>query len=376
MKVAITFDWLSVIGGAERVLAEMVALYPTAHIYAVMDTLEERAILGGCPVTTSFIQRLPWARKLYRRYLPLMPLAVEQWDLGGYDLILSSSHSVAKGVISRPGQTHVAYIHTPMRYAWDQQEAALGAAAMARPMDWLARWMLHRLRLWDQLSGQRPDHLIANSAFVAARIRKAWRREAQVIHPPVAIDRFTPLPPGGEEDFYLSVSRLVPAKRIELLVRAFSAMPQRRLVVIGDGPDLARLRRMAGPNVTLLGRQPDAVVADHLSRCRAFVIVATEDFGIAPLEAQAAGRPVIALGQGGVLESLVGMEAPDPTALFFSEPTPQSLAGAIERFEANQARFTPQACRANAERFAPDRFRAALSHAVECAMAAEARGGR
>lgn len=373
MKVAITIDWLSVIGGAERVLAEMVALYPSAHIYAVTDDLAERDILGGCPVTPSFIQTLPWARRQYRYYLPLMPLAVEQWDLGSYDLILSSSHAVAKGVISAPWQTHVAYIHTPLRFAWDQQESMLGAAAMARPKDWLTRWMLHRLRLWDQLSGQRPDHLIANSAFVAGRIRKYWRRDAEVIHPPVRIDRFTPRDTG--EDFYLSVSRLVPNKRIELLVRTFSAMPHRRLVIVGDGPERERLRRISGSNITFTGWLPDREVADRMARCRAFIIAATEDFGIAPLEAQAAGRPVIALGRGGVLESLNGLGHPNPTAVFFAEPAPKSLGEALATFEASSDQITPAACRANAERFAPEVFRAALSKAVATAMAAQGRGG-
>lgn len=373
MKVAITFDWLTVMGGAERVLAEMVALYPSAHIYAVLDTLTEREFLGGCPVTTSFIQSLPWAGRLYRHYLPLMPLAVEQWALDGYDLILSSSYAVAKGVITAPWQTHVAYIHTPMRYAWDQQAPMLADSRLSWPRRWLARWALHRLRQWDQVSGQRPDHLIANSAFVAGRIRKYWRREADVIHPPVGVDRFSPR--DTHDDFYLGVSRLVAGKRAELLVRTFSAMSGRRLVLIGDGPDLARLRHLAAPNVTILGYQPDHVVADYMTRCRAFVTAATEDFGIAVLEAQAAGRPVIALGQGGVLETLSGLDHPSPTAVFFDEPNPQSLAQALDVFEADEGLITSRACRANAERFAPARFRSALSDAVTRAMAAQGRAG-
>ncbi len=367
MKIAITFDWLSVIGGAERVLAEMLALYPSADIYAVMDFLEERSILGGRPVTTSFIQHLPGARRFYRHYLPLMPMAVEQWNLQGYDLILSSSHAVSKGVISSPGQTHVAYIHTPMRYAWDLQAPSLRQAGLMRPLDWAARWMLHRLRLWDQLSGQRPDHIIANSFFVAERIRKYWRRDSEVVYPPVDVRRFASR--NSPEDFYLSVSRLVPHKRVDLLVQLFSTTPGRRLVVIGDGPELNRLKAMAGPNVTLLGRQPEGVVADYLSRCRAFILAATEDFGIAPLEAQAAGRPVIALARGGAVETLRGLEEDRPTAVFFAEPTPHSLKEGLEAFEAAADRITAEACRANAERFSTERFRTELSDAVNRAMA-------
>lgn len=371
MKVAIIVDWLSVIGGAERVLAEMTALYPSAHLFAVVDHLQDRAILNGCPVTTSFVQGLPGAGRHYRRYLPLMPLAVEQWNLGGYDLVLSASHAVAKGVISTPWQVHIAYIHTPMRFAWDLQDESLEQAALSRPGGWIARWLLHRLRLWDQISAQRPDHLIANSAFVADRIRKYWRREAEVIHPPVACGRFEPR--ASPEDFYLSVSRLVPGKQIELLVRTFAAMPDRRLVVIGDGPELKRLRRMASPNVGIMGWQPDEVVADHMARCRAFILAATEDFGIAPLEAQAAGRPVVALGRGGALESMNGLDHPRPNAVFFAEPTVASLRDGLDRFEANAARFSPHECRANAERFAPQRFRDALAQAVNKAMAAQGR---
>ena len=366
MKVAIVFDWLTLIGGAERVLAEMISLYPTADIFAVIDFLEDRRILQGRPVTTSFIQQLPFARRLYRRYLPLMPLAIEQWDFSAYDLVLSSSYAVAKGVLTGPDQRHVAYIHTPMRYAWDLQSQYLGGGKLSWLGQWAARWMLHRLRLWDQLSGQRPDVLIANSGFVAKRIAKYWRRDAETIYPPVDVERFQVS--HRSEDFYLTVSRLVSYKRIDLMVSAFATMPGRKLVVIGDGPELARLRATAPSNVVLLGAQPDPVVADHMARCRAFVLAAVEDFGIAPLEAQAAGKPVVALARGGALETLRSPLAEAPTAVFFHEQTVASLCRAVEEMDRQFQLMDPLSCRANAERFAPSRFRASLSKAVQQAM--------
>ena len=366
MRVAIVFDWLTLIGGAERVLAEMINLYPTADIFAVIDFLEDRRILQGRPVTTSFIQQLPFACRFYRRYLPLMPLAIEQWDFSAYDLVLSSSYAVAKGVLTGPDQRHVAYIHTPMRYAWDLQSQYLGNGKLSRLGRWAARWMLHSLRLWDYLSGQRPDVLIANSGFVAKRIAKYWRRDAETVYPPVDMDRFQVS--NHSEDFYLTISRLVPYKRIDLMISAFAAMPQRKLVVIGDGPELARLRASAPTNVVLLGAQPDHVVEDHLSRCRAFILAAVEDFGIAPLEAQAAGKPVIALAKGGALETLRNPMAGSPTAVFFHEQTAASLCQAVEELDRQISLIDPLNCRANAERFAPSRFREALSTAIQRAL--------
>lgn len=362
MRVAIVVDWLAVLGGAERVLGEMLELYPQADLFAVVDFLDERDILGGRPVATSFIQNLPFARLAFRNYLPLMPLAVEQWDFSGYDLVLSSSHAVAKGVITGPDQVHVCYVHTPMRYAWDLQGQYLGAKGVR---GWPARWLLHRLRLWDQLSAQRPDVLVANSAFVARRIAKVWGRAAAVVYPPVGTGRLALS--AQSEEFYLAVNRLVSYKRVDLMLDAFATMPERRLVVIGDGPEMERLALKATGNVLLLGRQPDAVVQDHLARCRAFIIAAEEDFGIAPLEAQASGKPVIAFAKGGAAESLnLNGEGP-PTAVPFHAQTAEAVAQAVRRFESGPG-IRSEDCRANAERFSSAAFRRSLETVVRQAL--------
>lgn len=362
MRVAIVVDWLAALGGAERVLGGMLELYPQADLFAVADFLDERDILGGRPVTTSFIQNLPFARRIVRNYLPLMPLAVEQWDFSGYDLVLSASHSVAKGVITGPDQVHVCYVHSPMRYAWDLQGKYLGTKGAK---GWPARWLLHRLRLWDQLSAQRPDVLVANSAFVARRIAKCWGRTAAVVHPPVGSGRLALS--ARSEDFYLAVNRLVSYKRVDLMLDAFATMPDRRLVVIGEGPEMKRLARKATGNVLLLGRQSDAVVQDHLARCRAFIVAAEEDFGIAPLEAQASGKPVIAFAKGRAVESLNLHGGGRPTAVPFQAQTAEALAQAVRQFESGPS-IRPEDCRANAERFSPAAFRCSLEAMVQQAL--------
>ena len=366
MRVAIVHDWLVTFAGAERVLEQMLAVYPDADLYTMVDFLpsEQRSFLGGRQPRTSFIQRLPGARRHYRSYLPLMPLAVEQFDLSAYDLIISSCYAVAKGVLSGPDQLHVSMCYSPMRYAWDLQHQYLREAHMDRGIrGGLARWMLHRLRLWDHRTSNGVDDFIAISRFIARRIWKVYRRESTVIYPPVDVDGFTP--EGPREDFYVTASRMVPYKRIDLLVKSFAAMPARQLVVIGDGPEDKRIRAHAAPNVRFLGEQPFAVLRDHLRRARAFVFAAEEDFGIAPLEAQACGTPVIAFGRGGSLETLRGLDGPDPTGVFFEQQTEASVIGAVELFEREERRITAVACRKNAMRFAPDRFQREFRNYVE-----------
>lgn len=367
-RIAIVHDWLTVYGGAERVLEQMLACFPQAELFSTVEFVpeSERHFLGGRRVNTSFIQTLPFARKKYRNYLPLMPLAVEQFDLSSYDLVISSSYAVAKGVLTGPGQLHVCLCYSPMRYAWDLQHEYLRETGLDRGLKgWLAKWLLHRLRIWDYRTANGVDDFIAISGFIARRIRKAYRRESQVIYPPVDIHGFEPGNSRG--DFYLTASRMVPYKRIDLIVDAFAAMPDKRLVVIGDGPEMAKIRAKAGPNVQILGHQPFAVLKQHLQEARAFIFAAQEDFGIAPLEAQACGTPVIAFGKGGAVETIQGEHCTEPTGVHFGEQTVESLVAAVQRFEALGDKISPAACRANAARFAPERFRTELTQFVTAA---------
>lgn len=361
-------DWLVEPGGAERVLAEILALFPDADVFAAVDFLPpDRRDWLDRQVTTCIVQHLPLARRHYRAYLPLMPSAIEQWDLSGYDLIVSSSHAIAKGVITGSHQVHISYVHTPMRYAWDMQEAYLRHMRWSQPKQWAVRWMLDRLRRWDQAATQRVHCLVANSHFVAARIARAYRRESVVVPPPVAVERFCLS--AHSADYYLVVARLVPYKRVDLIVEAFAGLPGNRLVIIGDGPERARIEAMRGSNVTMLGRQPDTVVADHMAQCRGFILAAVEDFGIAPIEAQACGKPVVALKEGGACETLAGLDSPHPTAIFFESQDVDALRAAIRQMDRVHRQIRPQDCRDNALRFAPDRFRRGFVAAVDSALA-------
>lgn len=357
MKIAIVHDWLTLKGGAETCLEEFLDMYPQADLFCLVDFMpeSERGFLKGRRVTTSFIQKLPFAAGHYRSYLPLMPIAIEQLDVTAYDLVISSSAAVAKGVITGPDQVHIAYTYSPVRYAWDLQHQYLGEAGMTKGLKSLfARVILHYIRLWDSRTANGVDHFVGISNFIARRIRKAYGRDATVIYPPVNLDRFTI----GDvrDDFYVTMSRLVPYKRIPLIVEAFSKMPDRRLIVIGDGPEMAAVQAAAGANVTIMGRQPDDVVVSHLQRAKAFLFAAEEDFGIAPLEAQACGTPVIAYGKGGAVETIRGNDGPDQTGVFFREQTLESIVEAVEHFERRQSVITPAACRANVERFSIERF--------------------
>lgn len=357
MRVAIVAEWLSTYAGSERVLEQMIACFPDADVFAVVDFLpeSERGFLQGKMPHVSFIQRLPLARKYFRHYLPCMPLAVEQFDLSAYDVILSNSHAVAKGVITGPDQLHVSYVNSPMRYAWDLQPQYLREAGLERGVKgWLVRWLLHRIRSWDRQTANGVDLFLANSRFIARRIWRVYRREAEVLYPPVDVSAFSLRE--DKEDFYLTASRMVPYKRVDLVVEAFAGMPDKTLLVIGDGPEMARIRAKAGPNVTIVGYQPFEVLRDHLQRAKAFVFAAEEDFGILPVEAQACGTPVIAFGKGGALETIRGQADDRPTGVFFAEQTPASIQAAVSIFEGMEDRITPEQCRENALRFSSQRF--------------------
>ncbi|CAB3738346.1 D-inositol-3-phosphate glycosyltransferase [Paraburkholderia graminis C4D1M] len=370
MRVAIVHDWLVAPGGAEKVLEQIIECFPDADLFSLVDFLEDRRPLHGKPVTTSFIQRLPFARRRYDAYLPLMPLAVQQFDLADYDLIITSSHTVAKGVLVGPDQTHISYVHSPMRHAWDRQHEYLREAGLTRgPKSWLMRALLHYLRGWDSHSANGVDRLIANSQFVARRMMKTYRRDAAVIPPPVNVDEFELCT--HKEEFYLTASRMVPYKRIDLIVETFSATPHRKLIVIGDGPEMAAIRAKAAPNVTILGYQPIGVLKSYLQRARAFVFAAEEDFGIVTLEAQACGTPVIAFGKGGSLETVVPVGDAHPTGIYFGSQTVASMLDAIDRFERQHEQITSAACRANAERFSAAVFRRAFMAEVTRTIASE-----
>lgn len=351
MKIAIIHDWLTVYAGAEKTLEQILILYPQADIFTIVDFLPEkdRGFLDGHKITTSFIQNLPFARTKYRHYLPLMPLAIEQFDLSGYDLIISDSHAVAKGVITGPDQIHISYVHSPIRYAWDLQHQYLRESGLDKGVKgWMVRYILHKIRLWDLRTANGVDYFIANSDFIAKRIWKVYRRESDVIYPPVDVESFQLHE--KKEDFYLTASRMVPYKKIDLIVKAFSEMPEKKLIVIGNGPDFEKIKVKAGPNVTLMGYQPFEVLRDHMQRARAFVFAAEEDFGITPVEAQACGTPVIAFGKGGALETVVD----SVSGLFFDTQDIESLCKAIEKFET--MKFDYPKISIHAHKFSEERF--------------------
>jgi glycosyltransferase involved in cell wall biosynthesis len=360
-KIAVVHDFLYCYAGAEKVLEQILRLYPGADLFSLFDFLppEHRHFLGGRTVQTSFLQNMPMMRTKHRAYLPLMPLAIEQLDMSAYDLVISSSYAAAKGVLTGPDQLHICYCHSPPRYAWDLQHQYLAEAGLSRGIkSMLARMILHYIRGWDVRSAGNVDLFVTNSDMVSRRVRKFYGRDSVRVYPPVDIARFTP--GGTKEDFYLTASRLVSYKRINLIVEAFSRTPHRKLVVIGEGPDFAKISALAGPNVKMLGYQSFEVLRDHMQRARAFVFAAEEDFGIVPVEAQACGTPVIALGRGGLLETVI----PGRTGIFFHEQTPDSLLAAVDEFE-RRGNWDAKEIRENAEQFSIQRFLLEFSTVVE-----------
>ena len=351
-------DWLVVIGGAERVLAALLKHFPAADVYTLVDELSasQKASLGLGRVLTSPLQRVAWLRRHYRSLLPFMPLMVERWDLRAYDLVVSSSHSVAKGVLTHAGQLHYCLCYTPARYAWDQQHDYLEAKGWDQGLrSWIARALLQRFRIWDYQTAQSVDGFIAISHFVSRRIAKAYRRDSTVIYPPVDLNRCTLSEAHGRLE-YVCVSRLVPYKRIDVVIKAFNRLPHLKLQIIGDGPARKYLQAMAGANVRFSGWLADPEVVQAMQGARAFLFAAEDDFGITPLEAQACGTPVIALARGGVLETLGPEAGKFPNVVFFDEPTEDALIRAIDRFEQSIDQVNAYACRQHALRFRAERF--------------------
>ena len=366
MKIAIVHEWFVTYVGSEKVVEQIITQYPDADIFTLIDFLpaRDRNFLLGRNIKTSFIQHLPFARTHYRQYLPIMPLTIEQFDLSEYDLIISSNHAVAKGVLTGPHQLHISYVHSPMRYAWDMQHQYLRESRLDKGMmTWPTRWLLHQLRLWDYRTANGVDHFIANSKFIANRIWKVYRREAKVIYPPVRVTEYNFQE--RKDTYYLAASRMVPYKKMDLIVESFNHMPEKHLIVIGEGPDIDKVKKIAKSNIEILGYQPNDVLKNYMQNAKAFVFTALEDFGIMPLEAQACGTPVIAYGRGGALETIHGLDHTEPTGVLFNEQSIEAITQAIKVFEENQAHITPRNCRLNAERFSTERFCSEFTRFVE-----------
>ncbi len=351
-RTAIVHYWLVGMRGGERVLERLLRLFPDADIFThVYDPGNVSAAISARTVITSFINRLPGARKHYQKYLPLMPLALEQLDLRGYDLVISSESGPAKGVIATPGAFHLSYVHSPMRYLWDHYHDYRETAGRLERL--MMPPLFHYLRGWDCASAARVDRLVANSSFIRQRIARAWRRDADVVHPPVPVEEYAIACEVGPS--YLWVGQMIAYKRPDLVVEAFNRLGL-PLLMVGDGPLYAKLARRAGPNITIVQRLDFAALKQAYASCRALVFPAEEDFGIVPVEANASGRPVLAYGSGGLLDSIV----PQQTGLFFDQQSVESLIGGVEALEAWLPHFDPAAAIANARRFAPERFDAGI----------------
>ncbi|ADQ41905.1 glycosyl transferase group 1 [Caldicellulosiruptor acetigenus I77R1B] len=357
MKVAIVHEWLTTLGGSEKVVLEFKKIFPEAPIYTLVFNEEK---LGNYfdknEVITSYLQHIPLAKKKHQLFLSFMPKAFERFDLREYDLILTSSSAFAKGVISSPKSIHICYCHTPPRYIWDLSYEYL------KDYNFLVRWYLekkfHYLRMWDTLAANRVDYFIANSNYIANRIKKFYKREAKVIYPPVDVQYFTPSYE-KVEDFYLIVSRLVSYKRVDLAVEVFNRI-SKKLIVIGDGPEYKKLKAMAKRNIEFMGFQPDSVIREMYRKCKALIFPGVEDFGIVPVEVQACGRPVIAYKEGGVLETVIE----NKTGIFFDKQDVESLIKAIGKFEKEIDTFDSRFIRKNAERFGQERFREQIKNFI------------
>ena len=367
-KIAIIHDWFleKSIGGAEyvtKVLDDgLTNKYTQPDIFSIVENLKnsKKEFFGNRKINTSFIQKLPFGKSKVQSYLPLIPLAIEQFDLNNYDFIISSSHLAAKGVLTSPDQLHISYIHTPMRYAWDQMHIYLKQSSLSRAgLEPLIRYMLYKLREWDYISARRPDLLLANSSFTARRIKKYWGIKANVIHPPVDIKRFDFKNNRG--NFYLSVNRLVPNKRIDLLVKAFNKLSL-PLLIVGEGPEKIKLKKIAKSNIIFLGKRSDIEVEKLMSTCRSFIYSGIEDFGIAPVEAMASGAPVIAYGKGGILDTVNCLNEKNTTkiknGLLFKKQTSQDIFDTISWFEDKKIwrKFTPKNLNEYSQNFSIEKF--------------------
>lgn len=354
MKTAIVHDWFLNYWGSEKCVESFVNIFNDADIFGLFDFLstgDRNKITKGKNINTTFLQNMPFAKTSHRNYLPFYSLAVEQHDLTSYDLILTSSHSIAKGVLTNHKQLHICYCHTPMRYAWDLYYQYIKESNLETGLKgWLAKKTLHKMRIWDYSSSNRVDHFIANSQYIARRIKKVYGRDADVIYPPVDVDKFKLTE--TKEDYYLIVARFVPYKKVGIVVEAFSKMPDKKLKVIGSGPDDKKVKKNASNNIEFLGFCPEDVMINEMQNARAFIFAAEEDFGITIVEAQAAGTPVIAFGQGGATETVIN----NKTGLHFHDQTADSIVNAVKRFEATESRFIYRSIHSHAQQFSRKRF--------------------
>ena len=362
MKKALIHDWFSTYAGAEKCVESFTNVWDDFEIYGLIDFLSDAnrdKILKGKYAHTSFVQKLPSAKKKYRNYLPLFPFAIEQFDLSSYDVVLSSSHAVAKGVLTHSNQLHISYVHTPIRYAWDLYHQYLHESGLNHGLKGiLAKYFLYKIRLWDVSTANRVDHYIANSHYIARRIKKAYGKSSDVIYPPVDIDKFALRE--SKSDFYLTASRMVPYKKIDLIVEAFS-QTDKKLLVIGDGPDMGKIKSKASKNIELLGFADDKTMADLMGQAKAFVFAAEEDFGITPVEAQACGTPVICFGRGGALETV----REGISGLYFMEQNIRELLATVDKFEQSYDKFEPIKIRENSLKFSRTRFESEIKSYVE-----------
>lgn len=365
MNLAIIHEWLNVYGGSERLLAEILNLYPHAALHTLIHNKKNltNTPLDGINVTTSFMQKIPYVEHLYRGLLPLMPFAIESMDVRKYDVVLSISHAVAHGIKTTKDQIHISYVCTPMRYAWHLRQDYLHLHHLDKPIiGSAARLTLSLLRLWDKESASRADHLLAISNWTAQKIKQAWGRDSHVIYPPVDVKRFAPA--NERDDFYLFVARLVPYKMTTEIIKAFNEL-KFPLIIVGDGPEMSHLQKLAKENIKLLGYQPDSVVTDLMNRAKGFVYMAVEDFGIAMVEAQAAGCPVIAYAKGGAQEIVKDGE----TGILFQEQSSRSLIEAI--LQSQKIKLNSKAAQSNAARFSSERFRDEFSTYMDAVITSQ-----
>lgn len=356
LKIAIVCDWLTIYAGAERVILEMHQLFPKAPIYTSLYDKEKCKVFKDADVRESALRYLPFARKFHRLFFPLMPYAFEKMDLSEYDIVISSSHSAAKGIITKPGTLHISYCHSPMRYVWDQSHSYQNTYKAFQPLKILYRPILHKVRMWDRVASARVDKFIANSNYVSKRIKKYYKQDSEVLYPPVDLDTFSV----GEKKRtnYLAVGRLIPYKRFDLIVEAFNKLGL-PLHVVGTGPELSKLKKMAKENIKFLGNISNEELREEYKNAKALIYPQIEDFGIVPLEAMASGTPVIALAKGGALETV----KEKISGVFFEEQNVNALIKAVEKFK--KMKFEPAKVAKSVQEFSSARFKAELLHLIE-----------